>query len=1613
MLIPDLPPAFSAPPQTVLIAERVPGIAADPNRFNTPVLLAQSIIPAADGTGTLVGPDGNRYDIDGGSFSSNGTNQFHSFEQFNLNANEIANFLTNPQTQNILTRVVGGNASLLNGLIQVTGGNANLFLMNPAGIVFGNDASLNVSGSFAATTASGIGFEGGWFNASGSNNYSLLNGSPNRFVFTSTQPGSILNAGNLAVDPEKTIALLGGTVVNTGNLSAPGGNITIAAIPGETLVRISQEGMALSLEVEPQTNSGEQNAEDVVHPLSFNPVALPELLTQANLGHATAVTVNTDGSLRLTGSGIAIPSETGTAIISGTLNSSTQNSKLKTQNSVTAGSINVLGDRVALFSAQLDASGAEGGGTVRIGGDFQGRGPFFRATQTIVSEDSSILVDALEQGNGGQAIVWADRLTRFYGNISARGGASKGDGGLVEVSGKELLVFTGHVDASAPAGNSGTVLLDPKNITISDRNSPLATFLNPVPNGGDRFGFAIAAVGTNILIGAPFDDSSGMMDAGAAYLFDGSSGALLQSFFDPTPTVDAEFGTAVAGVGTNILVGAPGKFLDEGIAYLFDSSGSLLQTFMNPESGGVGEFGTAVAAFGTNALVGAPGNNGGAGLAYLMDSNTGGMLQTFNNPTPVAGDEFGAAIAATGANVLIGEPGENSGTGAAHLFNGNTGGLLQTFKNPTPSAGDEFGRSVAAVENNPLIGAPFDNTSASNAGAAYLFDSNSGGLLQTYLSPNPSNGGQFGISVAAVDGNILVGAPFEAGAGAAYLFDGSTGGLRQSFTNPTGATGNRFGVAVAGAGTNALVGASFEDLGATNTGAAFSFPTRFSFSDNPDQSVTIDVSTLTNIANTGTAIVLQASNDITVESALTTNNPTGNGGSLTFQAGRNLSINADITTDDGNLTLIANETAANGTFSAFRDPGHAAISTAAGVTLNAGIGSLTATLNTGAGLTHNSSGNIALGDLVAGSVQGQNNGPSGGNLSAGNITTNGGAINLSAPGGITTGQLNSSSSSSNGGNVALNATGGDIQVSSINAQGGTGGTGGTVQIATQGFVRMTNTFVALNNVAASISTAGGVGGGAITIQHGGQGTTPFTVGDASINGTAGAITSGEFTLSPLQSFPFTHTEGNIQITSVDQPFNSVDLDRSLIFSELQGSEPLPLLEIDILQELEEVFTEAFETYLGLDETSIKSLSDARHTLRRIEQETGVKPALIYAFFVPQAIAPQPPTAENKSLSSSPTELNPGKADASLAQGTSVTGGSVLSQPGAIAQENDRLELVLITAEGSVIRKQVVGASREIVLKKAKQLLGEVTDRRKLRRKSYLAPAQQMYQWLLAPLEEELQMREIDNLVFILDSGLRSVPLAAMHDGQGFVVERYSVGLMPSLSLTDTRYVNVKNMQVLAMGAEEFLDQDSLLAVPAELDAIANRLWQGKSLRDDDFTLRNLQRHRKTRPIGILHLATHAIFQPGAAQNSHIYFHQERVSFKQLRQIVAGRSPIELLVLSACRTALGDREAELGFAGLAVQAGVKAALGSLWYVSDEGTFGLMASFYENLRTAPIKAEGLQNAQQAMLRGEVYLQDGHLVTQNGRFPLPESLAGLRNQNFAHPYYWSGFAMIGNPW
>jgi filamentous hemagglutinin family protein len=255
--------------------------------------------------------------INGGAIA--GTNLFHSFTQFGLAANQVASFQIAKLTiQNVFSRVTGGDPSVINGALLSSGGNTpNFYLMNPAGVIFGPNFSLNIPGAFTATTANGIGFGTNWFSAVGVNNTATLLGDPTAFGLTMAQPAAIINNAT-TLTPNQSLTLIAGTIVSPGALKVSNGTLTIAAVPGNSLVRITSAGSLLGLEIRPfQSAETQPNAVVTAVP------SLAQLVTGPSPGggtvrDATGVSVNPDGTLTLTGAGMSIrPGDVQTAALQG------------------------------------------------------------------------------------------------------------------------------------------------------------------------------------------------------------------------------------------------------------------------------------------------------------------------------------------------------------------------------------------------------------------------------------------------------------------------------------------------------------------------------------------------------------------------------------------------------------------------------------------------------------------------------------------------------------------------------------------------------------------------------------------------------------------------------------------------------------------------------------------------------------------------------------------------------------------------------------------------------------------------------------------------------------------------------------------------------------------------------------------------------------------------------------------------------------------------------------------------------------------------------------------------------------------------------------------------
>ncbi len=267
-------------------------------------------------------------------------------------------------------------------------------------------------------------------------------------------------------------------------------------------------------------------------------------------------------------------------------------------------------------------------------------------------------------------------------------------------------------------------------------------------------------------------------------------------------------------------------------------------------------------------------------------------------------------------------------------------------------------------------------------------------------------------------------------------------------------------------------------------------------------------------------------------------------------------------------------------------------------------------------------------------------------------------------------------------------------------------------------------------------------------------------------------------------------------------------------------------------------------------------------------------------------------------------------------------------------------------------------------------------------------SQKVYKWLIAPAEAKLNSSKVTTLVFVLDGFLRNLPMAALHDGDRYLLEKYSVALSPGLQLFP-QGLQRKKLGVLAAGlAEARQGFSSLPAVTGEIQEVTAKV-EAKVLLNQKFTRDSLKTALDSQPFPIVHLATHGQFSSNPKETFLLTW-SDRISILDFDRLFQKRrlgilEPIELLVMSACQTAAGDNRATLGLAGFALRSGAKSTIASLWSVNDESTSNLMKEFYQQLSNPKLsKAEALRQAQ---------------------------LKIKANPLYQHPYFWAAFVLVGN--
>ncbi|NEQ48385.1 MAG: CHAT domain-containing protein [Leptolyngbya sp. SIOISBB] len=299
----------------------------------------------------------------------------------------------------------------------------------------------------------------------------------------------------------------------------------------------------------------------------------------------------------------------------------------------------------------------------------------------------------------------------------------------------------------------------------------------------------------------------------------------------------------------------------------------------------------------------------------------------------------------------------------------------------------------------------------------------------------------------------------------------------------------------------------------------------------------------------------------------------------------------------------------------------------------------------------------------------------------------------------------------------------------------------------------------------------------------------------------------------------------------------------------------------------------------------------------------------------------------------------------------------------------------------------------------KVLVEDPVERGRFRTDVLLPLSQKIYDWLLRSAEPYLAQSEgeIETIAFILDGPLRNVPMAILHDGEQYLVEKYSVALSPGLQLINPQPLQRGELKALAAGLSDRVSRDfpELPGVSEELEAVRDQVPDSTILLNQAFTKTDVQSALQSSYYPIVHLATHGQFSSRAEDTFIVTWPSEeasdyQINVNELQDLLqspdlTGQEAIELLVLSACQTATGDDRAALGIAGVAFRAGARSMIATLWPVSDEATVAFMERFYQELTdTTVTKGEALRRSQEFLRQSEA---------------------------FAHPFFWAPYTLIGN--
>ena len=335
----------------------------------------------------------------------------------------------------------------------------------------------------------------------------------------------------------------------------------------------------------------------------------------------------------------------------------------------------------------------------------------------------------------------------------------------------------------------------------------------------------------------------------------------------------------------------------------------------------------------------------------------------------------------------------------------------------------------------------------------------------------------------------------------------------------------------------------------------------------------------------------------------------------------------------------------------------------------------------------------------------------------------------------------------------------------------------------------------------------------------------------------------------------------------------------------------------------------------------------------------------------------------------------------------ATGLELVSKTAAVIYPimlQDRLEILVSLPSGMVRKTVPVGAE---ALTEEIRAFRNFLEKRSTR--EYLSHAKKLYGWLIQPIEPLWADAGIDTLVIVPDGALRTIPLAALHDGTQFLIKKYAVATTPGVTLTDPRPLDRKGIKLLSVGITEAVqDFPALPHVSRELETI-HRLYGGTSLLNKQFMMSRVEEELKAHPYSIMHIASHGQFQ-SESKETFLLAYDGKMTMDRLEEYVGmlrfREEPLALITLSACETAAGDDRAALGLAGVAIKAGARSALASLWFLDDQASSQLVTEFYQQLHDDSVASTAM-----ALQRAQIKF--------------------LEHPEYNHPAYWAAFLLLNN--